>query len=93
MVDRRMQAKGIGYQALTQLPALVAEYLPEFHQVNLTVNFSNRPAQKLYRRCGFEDTGLVYAGASSGPQHIYALRVAVAPVVRARRRRWRPWAR
>ncbi len=52
----------------------------------------NRPAQKLYRRCGFEDTGLVYAGASSGPQHIYALRFAVAPVVQARRRRWRPWA-
>lgn len=92
MIERRLQGRGIGHQALLRLPTLAAQHAPGFHQVNLTVNFSNRPAQKLYRRCGFEDTGLVYAGASSGPQHIYALRFAVAPVVRARRRRGRPWA-
>ena len=88
MVDRRLQGQGIGYQALIQLPALMAKVLPDYHQVNLTVNFSNRPAQKLYRRCGFEDTGLVFSGARSGPQHIYALKVAVAPAARARWRRW-----
>lgn len=73
MVHRPLQGQGIGAAALRQLGELVRQYLPAFERVNLTVNFSNLPGQKLYRRCGFVDTGAVYDGAASGPQHIYTL--------------------
>lgn len=89
MIDRRVQGQGIGLAALRQLPDLVRRVLPEHDRVNLTVNFSNRPAQKLYAACGFVDTGDVYSGAASGPQHIYSLSlsrsVASAEVASAQR--------
>lgn len=76
MVDRRVQAQGIGYGALCQLPEVLRAHLPHHDQIRLTVNISNRPAQKLYVRCGFVDTGAVYEGAPSGPQHVYSLSIA-----------------
>lgn len=76
MVDRRVQAQGIGYGALRQLPETLRRHVPRRNQIRLTVNFSNRPAQKLYARCGFVDTGAVFEGAPSGPQHIYSLMIA-----------------
>ena len=84
MVDLRMQGQGIGFAALVQLPQLVEANLPEHDRVCLTVNLSNRPAQKLYLRCGFADTGVIYHGAPSGPQHVYAL---LLPPARDRRDR------
>lgn len=78
MVDRRLQAQGIGHAALVQLPDLVELHLPAYDRIYLTVNASNRPAQKLYLRCGFVDSGAVYEGAPSGAQHIYVLQLSPA---------------
>lgn len=75
LIDRREQRRGYALAALHQIPALVREKNPEHSRLVLTVNCSNAPAIELYEKSGFEDTGELYRGGRSGPQHVFARRL------------------
>ncbi len=57
LIDRRHQRRGYGMGALHALVALLRERFPTCESVSLTVHPDNHPAQRLYIRFGFEDTG------------------------------------
>lgn len=70
MVAQDCQGQGVAKAILNQLPDLMKTSFPCIRQLNLTVNFRNQKARRLYRTCGFENTGEVYWGGPAGPQHI-----------------------
>ena len=73
MVDTRHQGKGHGKAFLLGLrPFLQIEY-PEWRFACLGVNCRNLKAIRLYEFGGFVDTGKIYSGGASGPQHIMRL--------------------
>jgi len=74
-IDARWQGQGLGARALTAVMADLAQRHPQVRDVVLTVNVRNTPALALYRRAGFRETGGLYHGGRSGPQHVmlYAL--------------------
>jgi GNAT superfamily N-acetyltransferase len=72
-VDARHQGRGIGSAALRALPPLVAERFPAATGVVLTVNVSNPLARRVYLRCGFRDTGVLYHGGELGAQQVLLL--------------------
>lgn len=69
------QGRGFGAQAIAALIGDLAERHPEARLLVLTVNCRNLPALALYRRAGFEDSGALYHGGRSGPQHLMWLRL------------------
>mgnify|MGYP001027654082 CR=1 FL=1 len=64
------QGRGFGGGALSALVADLAAREPDARLLVLTVNCRNLPALALYRRAGFEDSGQLYHGGRSGPQHL-----------------------
>jgi len=64
------QGRGFGAAAVPALVADLATRHPEARLLVLTVNCRNLPALALYRRAGFEDSGELYHGGRSGPQHL-----------------------
>lgn len=56
------------------MPAFVHQEFPESDEIVLAVNHKNIPAQKLYKKVGFEDTGRRKVG-EMGEQFIYNLEV------------------
>ena len=69
-IDAAHQGKGHGRAFATSLiDFLIGEY-PEDRGACLTVNLRNLRAYRLYKLAGFRDTGEIYAGGRSGPQHI-----------------------
>ena len=72
-VDGRQQGRGIGHAACARLGAYLSHHYPDRSSVVLTVNCRNVAAQRLYLSSGFEDTGELYHGGRSGPQHIYRM--------------------
>jgi RimJ/RimL family protein N-acetyltransferase len=73
LVDARFQGRGIATRALAALPDFVAGHLPGIRRIVLSVNVRNPVAIRTYRRAGFADTGALYHGGASGPQHVYEL--------------------
>ena len=73
LVDARFQGRGIATRALAALPDFVAAHLPGIHRIVLSVNVRNPVAIRTYQRAGFADTGALYHGGASGPQHVYEL--------------------
>jgi RimJ/RimL family protein N-acetyltransferase len=73
LVDTRFQGRGIATGALAALPDFVAAHLPGVHRIVLSVNVRNPVAIRTYRRAGFADTGALYHGGASGPQHVFEL--------------------
>jgi RimJ/RimL family protein N-acetyltransferase len=73
LVDAAAQGRGIATRALATLPDFVAARLPGVHRIVLTVNVENPVAIRTYRRAGFADSGEVYHGGTSGPQHVFEL--------------------
>lgn len=73
VIDLAEQGKGYGPAALGALGAFLREAHPEVLEVNLTVNCANTAAIRAYLKAGFEDTGRLYEGGRSGPQHIFRL--------------------
>jgi RimJ/RimL family protein N-acetyltransferase len=63
------QGNGYAKQALLQLEDFVNANFPLIEEIVLAVNEQNVPAQKLYLKCGFHDTGRRKSGPI-GPQHI-----------------------
>ncbi|MCH8536130.1 MAG: GNAT family N-acetyltransferase [Alkalimonas sp.] len=64
------QGKGYGKAALQQLPGYVQQHFSQFQRLILTVNCRNMVAHQLYLATGFQDSGSLYYGGPSGPQHI-----------------------
>ena len=73
LVDSRQQGRGIGQAACAGLGNYLSRHYPDRSSVVLTVNCRNLAAQRLYLSTGFEDTGELYHGGRSGPQHIYRM--------------------
>lgn len=69
-VGARWQGQGLGRLALEAALADLALRHPHVREVVLTVNVRNTPALALYRRAGFRETGGLYHGGRSGPQHV-----------------------
>jgi RimJ/RimL family protein N-acetyltransferase len=75
LIDRRYQGRGYGVAALRAAIVHVRERFPEARRAKLTVNTRNRSAIEIYVRLGFEDTGELYLGGRSGPQHVYGIQL------------------
>jgi RimJ/RimL family protein N-acetyltransferase len=73
LVDAAAQGRGIATRALAALPDFVAEHLPGSRRIVLSVNTRNPIAIRTYRRAGFADSGALYHGGMSGPQHVFEL--------------------
>jgi RimJ/RimL family protein N-acetyltransferase len=69
-VDARWQGRGLGTLALDAAMRDLARRHPGALDVALTVNVRNTAAIALYRRHGFRETGGLYHGGRSGPQHL-----------------------
>jgi RimJ/RimL family protein N-acetyltransferase len=73
LVDTRFQGRGIATRALAALPQFVAAQMPGIRRIVLSVNVGNPVAIRTYQRAGFADTGALYHGGASGPQHVFEL--------------------
>ena len=69
-IDTNWQGRGFGTRALAALISDLAERHPLARLLVLTVNRNNHAALRLYRRAGFHDSGELYHGGRSGPQHL-----------------------
>lgn len=76
-VDPAFQGQGIATGSIYALPDFIRKEFPEADEVVLGVNARNTPAQHIYQRAGFEDTGRRLM-RSKGEQIVMCLRVKAA---------------
>jgi RimJ/RimL family protein N-acetyltransferase len=69
-VSKKEQGKGYALSAMKILPGFAKEYFKNAEELVLVVNHANIPAQNLYKKAGFSDTGLRRNGVH-GLQFIY----------------------
>lgn len=69
-IDADWQGRGCGSQALAALIADLAKRHLQARLLVLTLDRSNHAARRLYLRAGFGDSGELYHGGRSGPQHL-----------------------
>ena len=69
-VSPQAQGRGVGTAACAALPSFLPRKFPEARGVALTVNCRNAAAYRVYEKAGFIDTGELYEGGRSGPQHV-----------------------
>jgi GNAT superfamily N-acetyltransferase len=69
-IDHRWQGQGIASQALAAVVDDIRLRHPDARLLLLLVNCRNLPALRLYLRAHFVDTGQLYHGGRSGPQHL-----------------------
>ena len=74
VIDQKYQGRGIGSRFIQCLPELLKREYPAAPGVVLTVNCRNKMAHHVYAAGGFYDTGEIYEGGPSGPQHIMTMR-------------------
>jgi len=75
VIDLPEQGKGYGRATVAALKELLVREHPDVREIDLTVNTHNAAAIRSYLGAGFEDTGRLYHGGRSGPQHIFRLRL------------------
>ncbi|WP_228409675.1 GNAT family N-acetyltransferase [Radiobacillus deserti] len=68
------QGKGIALQSLQILPTFVKKQFPTCNEIVLGVNHKNIPAQRLYLRSGFKDSGKRIIG-KLGEQFVFHMNV------------------
>lgn len=56
-INHSEQGKGYAKQAMGLLRKFVLDEFPASNEIVLVVNHKNNPAQKLYEKVGFQDTG------------------------------------
>ncbi|RNA69948.1 GNAT family N-acetyltransferase [Alteribacter keqinensis] len=71
-IDYKYQGKGIAKSGLLQLKAFMHEAFPDCSEIVLSVNVKNIPAQRLYMKTGFSDTGRKITGPV-GEQYVLRL--------------------
>lgn len=69
-LDAAWQGRGLGIRAIDILLTDLARRHPQARRIVLTVNCANAAALVLYLRAGFVDSGTLYHGGRSGPQHL-----------------------
>jgi GNAT superfamily N-acetyltransferase len=69
-IDHRWQGQGLATRALHALIADLVRCHPQARLLVLLVNCRNLTALRLYLRARFVDTGELYHGGRSGPQHL-----------------------
>jgi len=69
-VSSEHQGKGYALAAMKALPAFVHQFHPMMNAIILAVNEQNIPAQRLYLKAGYTDTGARFMG-THGMQFIY----------------------
>ena len=69
-IDAAWQGRGLARQALHSMFADLAQRHPQARLLALTVNCMNHAARHLYLSAGFVDSGELYHGGRSGPQHL-----------------------
>lgn len=74
VIDQNHQGRGIGRRFIQGLPDAIKREYPAAPGVVLTVNCRNKMAHHVYAAGGFSDTGEIYEGGPSGPQHIMTMR-------------------
>lgn len=75
LVGAQYQGRGLGRALLAALPGYLAARYPGQRLYYLTVNCRNTVARDAYVKAGWHDTGGLYHGGQSGPQHILRLRL------------------
>ncbi|QQZ09906.1 GNAT family N-acetyltransferase [Heyndrickxia vini] len=70
-VNHSHQGKGYAGRGLEQLTAFARKEFPECNEIVLSVNKLNIPAQKVYEKVGYRDTGRRRSG-TMGEQFIYS---------------------
>jgi len=73
MIDEKYQGQGFGKRAIKEIIHLLSKKYPHIKGLKLSVNFLNDGAKLFYLNCGFKDSGDLFNGGPSGPQHIYKL--------------------
>lgn len=76
-VNPKFQGRGIATGSIYALPEFIKEEFPQFNEVVLGVNARNKPAQKLFEKAGFEDTGRRFM-RSNGEQIVMCMQVEKA---------------
>ncbi|WP_429844943.1 GNAT family N-acetyltransferase [Brevibacillus sp. FIR094] len=76
-IDSRHQKKGYALKALHSLSDIAREHYPMRNEIVLTVHHTNTPAIQLYKKAGFVDQGLRYAG-EYGEELIFQLDLTVS---------------
>ncbi len=71
-INHAHQGKGYAKQGMSLLREFVQKEFPDCNEIVLAVNHKNIPAQKLYIKVGFQDTGRRKIG-KIGEQYIMAL--------------------
>ncbi|HEY5783017.1 MAG TPA: GNAT family N-acetyltransferase [Lysobacter sp.] len=79
VIDHAHQGRGYGAAALVAAFADLRKRHPQRRLLALTVNCANHAAIALYLKAGFVDTGEIYLGGSSGPQHFMLYRLQPRP--------------
>ncbi|HEU5141230.1 MAG TPA: GNAT family N-acetyltransferase [Bacillales bacterium] len=70
-INHSEQGKGFAKKGMNILKSFVNQEFPEYNEIVLAVNHQNIPAQNLYGRVGFSDTGRRKIGRI-GEQFIYS---------------------
>jgi RimJ/RimL family protein N-acetyltransferase len=73
-VNPKFQGRGIATGSIYALPEFIKKEYPEFNEVVLGVSAQNTPAQHVYKKAGFEDTGRRLM-RSKGEQIVMCMRV------------------
>lgn len=73
-IDHSKQGQGFAKKGMEILPMFVTEEFPQCNEIVLAVNHKNIPAQNLYERVGFIDTGRRKIG-KIGEQFIYSFSI------------------
>lgn len=71
-IDYAKQGQGYASTGLELLKSFIPEHFPDCNEIVLAVNHKNIPAQRLYIKAGFKDTGQRCEGAI-GEQYIFSL--------------------
>ncbi|SOC13438.1 acetyltransferase (GNAT) family protein [Ureibacillus xyleni] len=73
-INHLEQGKGFAKKAMQKLSNFVKSEFPSYNEIVLAVNYKNIPAQELYRKVGFYDTGERKIGPI-GEQYIMKMKV------------------
>jgi len=74
-ITKHYRGRGLAKTIFLEIINNVKVYFPHATSLNLTVNFRNKIAKKIYQDCGVLDTGMIYRGGPAGPQHIYSISI------------------
>ena len=79
LIDVHHQRLGLGLRAVRALCADVERRHATRRLLLLLVHCRNQPAIATYRKAGFVDTGQLFAGGASGPQHLMLRHLGADP--------------